>query len=237
MPIQPIHVLSQDVSLKELNEVVAKLQKVLNYLLAGNLDFDNIRARGIKAENIEAGTITANEIAADTITADKMNVDELSAITANLGTIIAGIIRGIEIYGSYIATAEGTYPRAEMSNTDNTFVVHLSSTQKLTIKPSGPYGSPAVSFSDLGGSLTASIQTYTLSEDSLLIICDGDIRFNSGTSRIRFPSWSSIQSIASSQTLQNALDAKANKFSGYTGSVAAGTSTLNYTNGILTSVT
>lgn len=124
MPIQPIHVLSEEVSLSELNEVVAKLQKALNYLLAGNLDFDNIRARGIKAENIEAGTITANEIAANTITADKMDVNQLSAISANLGTITAGLLQAVTIIGSLIQSAvAGVYPRAEMSNTAHSFKV------------------------------------------------------------------------------------------------------------------
>lgn len=116
MPTQNIHVLQEVGSLEKLYDEVAKLQKTLRYLLDGQIDFENIRARSIKAENIEVGSLTAEEIKAGTITADKMDVEELSAISANLGTITAG-----EIYGTYIATSNGIYPLVKMSNTEDLF--------------------------------------------------------------------------------------------------------------------
>lgn len=97
MPIQPINIVNENLSPEDLINELAKLQKMLRYLLNGQIDFENIRARSIKADNIEVGTLTAEEIAANTITADKMNVTELSAITANLGSITAGIVTGILI--------------------------------------------------------------------------------------------------------------------------------------------
>ncbi len=39
------------------------------------------------------GTIIARHIAAGTITADKLSVTSLSALSANLGTVTAGLIR------------------------------------------------------------------------------------------------------------------------------------------------
>lgn len=70
MPTQQIHTVEMlhGKSLQEqveyLTNEVAKLQKILRYLLNGQLDFENIRAAGIKTENLEAGSVTA----------DKMNV-------------------------------------------------------------------------------------------------------------------------------------------------------------------
>lgn len=87
--------------LKQLANIVSAMKNDLEHMLNGNLDVNNIRAKGIKAHSLD--------------------VEELSAITANLGKILAGLIYGVAIYGSYIATAEGEYPRAEMSNTSNMF--------------------------------------------------------------------------------------------------------------------
>lgn len=100
--------------LKDLANVVSQLKNDLEFMINGNLDVNNIRANGIKANNID--------------------VDKLSAISADLGTITAGIIRGIEIYGAYIATAEGTYPRAEMSNTGNLFGAYSTSNRYARIE-------------------------------------------------------------------------------------------------------
>lgn len=46
-------------------------------------------------------------------------MNELSAITANLGHILAGLIESVQIFGSYIATSYGSYPLVEISNTNN----------------------------------------------------------------------------------------------------------------------
>jgi len=108
MGLEKINILEQVASLEVLSEELAKLQRTLRYLLNGNLDFQNIRVKGIQAENID--------------------VDKLSAIVADIGEVTAGIMRGIAIYGSYIATSEDSYPRAEMSETEKMFKVAQSPT-------------------------------------------------------------------------------------------------------------
>ncbi len=72
MPTQPFNVIQNMISHEDLVNEVAKLQKLVRYLLNGQIDFENIRARAIKAENIEADAITANEIAANAITANEL---------------------------------------------------------------------------------------------------------------------------------------------------------------------
>lgn len=199
MPTPSLPTIGDNPDPRQILDYVVKLQRDLEWLLA-NLDTLNVRR--LNAEVIEANTITA----------DKMDVDKLSAISADMGTITAGLMQAVtmiasQIYGSYIATNMGTYPFAEMSNTNNTFVVHLNANQRATMRPGvGGLGNPALVFTDLGGALEAIIQTFTSFENSLLITCNGDIRFSSGTSRIRFPSWSAIQNISTGHTLQQDLD-------------------------------
>ncbi len=48
---------------------------------------------GINGNLIVDNTILARHIVANTITADKLNVSSLSAITANVGTVTAGVLR------------------------------------------------------------------------------------------------------------------------------------------------
>lgn len=110
MPAQNIHVLQETVTLEQLCEEVAKLQKIIRYLINGNLDFENVRVKGLTAETID--------------------VDELSAISANMGKLTSG-----EIYGAYIATAEGVYPRAELSSVDNFFKASNNAGQYVAILP------------------------------------------------------------------------------------------------------
>jgi hypothetical protein len=52
-----------------------------------------ISAGAITANNIAANTITGNQIAAGTITAAELAVSTLSSITANIGTVTAGLLQ------------------------------------------------------------------------------------------------------------------------------------------------
>jgi hypothetical protein len=110
MPIPDIGVIDANISDSDLRNEVAKLQKLIMYLLTNGLDTDNVNelnakviiAGSITAEKIAANSITANEIAANAITtselqagavtADKISVSQLSAISANIGTVNAGSI-------------------------------------------------------------------------------------------------------------------------------------------------
>jgi predicted phage tail protein len=80
---------------------------------AGFISADRIQTGSLNAEVITAGTITADEIATGAITADKVlagaitavaiDVENLSSLSANLGAVTAGTIRG------------GTIPEANTS--------------------------------------------------------------------------------------------------------------------------
>jgi hypothetical protein len=165
------------------------MAKELDYLLNGSLDVNNIRAHSITAETL--------------------NVDELSAISANLGTITAGIINGIQIYGSYIATSNGTYPRCEMSATGNVFAAYLDANNYITIEPDYG-GSPSVNFFQ-GGVLKGRINTLlgdleVYGANGIEINGNGFVRVYD---TVNFDNFSKIRSTSPSTDLQTALNNKA----------------------------
>ncbi|GAA0382700.1 hypothetical protein [Paenibacillus motobuensis] len=150
---------------KKLANITAKMAKDLEFILNGNVAFDNIRTNGIEAKNIKAGSITTEKLQAGSVTADKIMVNELSAISANLGHIIAGLIESVEIYGSYIATRRGGYPRAEMSQTEDMFSTYASPSSYVKMAAVGTAnGSPQLTLSGGGDSVIL----YQQSQRSLL---------------------------------------------------------------------
>lgn len=173
MPAQNIHVVQEPGSLEEAFEQLAKLQKTLRYLLNGNLDFENVRVKGLTAETID--------------------VEVLSAITANLGHIIAGILEAVEIFGSYISTNRYGYPKAEMSNTQNLFKASSAPGVEVGVEASAlSTSSPAVTFSNLTSNAMISMnQTFgfiilsnrdvEVSSNQTLKLNGGQVRFQGGT--------------------------------------------------------
>lgn len=188
--------------LKQLANIVSQMKNDLEFMLNGTLDANNIRAEGIEAKNIKANTITA----------DKMDVNELSAISANLGHITAGLIESIQIFGSYIATRNGSYPRAEMSNSGNLFGAYLTAGNGIEIKPAGWNDVPAVSFSRSGVSSFISFPVnFTIDSETGVTI---NARLNSINLRtqglgsyVNVDDWSRLRNENTGQTMQQALDA------------------------------
>lgn len=175
-----------------LANLLAKLTKDLDFIINGNLDVKNIRA--------------------NSITADRLEVDELSAISANLGHIIAGIIESVEIYGSKIATSRDSYPRAEMSETGALFRVMLSPTAYLEMMPdltlSGSQ-TPAIKFVKDGASMVFgygaanSGQMGIRTNDTTTIIADNGLEI---FSQLITLSWSHIMNFSTGRTLQQDIN-------------------------------
>lgn len=172
---------------------VAIMLKELDYVLNGNLDIKNLKA--------------------NSITAKYLSVDELSAITANLGTITAGIIRGISIYGSLISTNETGYPRASISNSGNFFDVSTNAGDSIRIEE-GLFGDPAIVIRD-GGDVTAFIGmvagALAIQGNVNIVIgtSDGNVTLNP-SAVFNVPSWDKVVNQATGRTLQQDLDAKSN---------------------------
>lgn len=212
--------------IKQLANIVSALKNDLEHMLNGNLDVKNIRAKGIDAE--------------------RLNVDELSAITAAMGKLTSG-----EIYGAYIATAEGAYPRAEMSSAEDLFAAYATVDNFLKIYALNS-GTPMVYFNNVLSTARLYLNGSQLSLANfgqLLLAATGnvniestnpssDVRIVPGSSgSVKVPSWSKFYSESDSQSLQAALNSKANAFSGFTGSFDTGDGrTAYFANGICVSV-
>ncbi|WP_025692601.1 hypothetical protein [Paenibacillus zanthoxyli] len=194
---------------KNLANTVALMAKDLEFIVNGNLDVNNISANSITAEKIVAGSVTAEKIQAGAVTADKIqagavtankiDVDELSAISANLGTITAGLIQSIQIFGSYIATRNGGYPRAEMNNTEDLLATYFDLNNYIKYV-SNYAGAPAIEFV-AGGALRGRIDTIF---GNLEIYGPNGIDFASG-GRTIFDNWDQIYNLSDNRTLLQEL--------------------------------
>lgn len=97
-----------------LNDITGALQSnnvnTLNgeILTGRSITADKIVANAITSNEIAAAAINANKIAAGAVTADKLSVSALSAISANLGTVTAGILQSENYQESdYLVDGEG----------------------------------------------------------------------------------------------------------------------------------
>lgn len=183
---------------KALLNTTVMLTEELTYLL-NNLDTRNVNE--IDGDVLIEGTVTAL----------KMQVEELSAISANLGKITAG-----EIYGTYIATREVGYPKAEMSNTSNLFGAYNSSISGVRVQAVGNInGSPELRVFD--GS--ASLNIFQQGSQSA-ILADGPVGLSifadvirlspSFTGRVQVP-FSQLFDTEKGTSLLQQLDAKMDK--------------------------
>ncbi|MEK4488358.1 hypothetical protein NYE44_01725 [Paenibacillus sp. FSL L8-0493] len=176
--------------IKYLSNQLASMLKDLDFTLNGDVDFRNVRAKSIKA--------------------DRMDVDELSAISANLGHIVAGLIESVQIFGSYIATRNGAFPRAEINNTGDLLAVYTDSDNYLTIEP-GITGEPTVTIRKSGavslilgpafgltGLLASTPIVLGTQNGNTNIVC-GD------TGYVSVPSWSKFVN-GTGDTLQSEID-------------------------------
>lgn len=202
MPAQNIHVIAEDFkNLQEVSEAFAILQKQFRYMQE-HIDVENIIAKSLTADVIKAGAITAEE----------MTVEELSAITANMGKLTSG-----QIYGAYIATAEGTYPRAEMSSEGDLFAAYTTETSKAVFKPdsiNSSSGAPALTMTQGSAEMAIGHAVASLLGMGIKANSDFEIQASGGifmSGIVNFLDWGAIKILhPSTQTLQEELNLKAN---------------------------
>ncbi|WP_076635956.1 phage tail protein [Lactiplantibacillus plantarum] len=77
-----------------------------NHLTAGTIDFNTITGKNINASNITTGTMST----------DRLNVDKLSALSANLGDVTTGSLKGVDIVANSFSTPNGSFTTDENGN-------------------------------------------------------------------------------------------------------------------------
>ncbi|EPD25912.1 beta strand repeat-containing protein [Lactiplantibacillus plantarum] len=74
-----------------------------NKLTAGTIDFNTITGKNINASNITTGKLNT----------DRLNVNKLSALSANLGDITTGTLKGVNIVAKTFSTPNGSFTTDE----------------------------------------------------------------------------------------------------------------------------
>ncbi|WP_076636612.1 phage tail protein [Lactiplantibacillus plantarum] len=70
-----------------------------DHLTAGTIDFNTITGENINASNITTGTLST----------DRLNVDKLSALSADLGDVTTGSLKGVDIVANSFSTPNGSF--------------------------------------------------------------------------------------------------------------------------------
>ncbi|WP_260188546.1 beta strand repeat-containing protein [Lactiplantibacillus plantarum] len=70
-----------------------------NKLTAGTIDFNTITGKNINASNITTGKLST----------DRLNVDKLSAVSADLGDVTTGSLKGVDIVANSFSTPNGSF--------------------------------------------------------------------------------------------------------------------------------
>ena len=74
-----------------------------DHLTAGTIDFNTITGENINASNITTGTLST----------DRLNVDKLSALSADLGDVTTGSLKGVNIVANTFSTPNGSFTTDE----------------------------------------------------------------------------------------------------------------------------
>lgn len=191
-----------------------------------------VNTLGILIKNLSEinGYITSKNIKKKSIEADRIGVVDLSAINANLGHIISGLIEavtmiGSEIYGSLISTNQFGYPRAVMSNTENHFRASTDASRYIDMSSFFlSTGSPLLSWREganftesfLSGGLfrlssSGDMSIQTLQEIGLIA---SKVSFPYPGGVVEFSSWSQLRNASTGRTLQQDLDNLQSQISG-----------------------
>lgn len=124
------------------------------------------------------------------------------------------------------------------SDPDNTMKIIASAAGVPSLVMGDGVNRGAISFSaDFTGTKKVIIQGDT---GIIVRSLSSNIDFETGLYNVTIQTWNNLVARSpSGQTLQQALNAKANTFTGYYGSIAinGGANILNFSNGILTSIT
>lgn len=210
-------------------DVVVKINSLVNELRNALLTLDTVNVLELNAEVITAGSITADKIGANEITADKMNVNQLSAISADLGHITAGTIEAVQIFGSVITGTvvqtkpEGQYPRTYIAGDDSVLEIQGSGNEDYRVYVAGTQ--PIHILRNNFGSTVIQKES-----NQYIMFHPGDMQFN--------PTGGFL---INGVNVISEINSKANAFSGVTGSVSlAGVEgqvrTLLMNNGVITDV-
>lgn len=223
MPIPDFGGLGPDPSFNDMVEKINQLvQKFRNLLL----NLDSLNVVSITANST---TITANLDGGAYIRLDG------NGMVVNDGTqdVFTVDFEGfVTMTGALVRSAAG-YPRVELNSGNNLIGAYKDEEHSLNILNLVGPDVPAIRYWDQALGKVAYIY-FDVTDLGLLMLAQSDINIITSGGIVYI---NNVDVLSTLTSLQTQINGKANSFSGYTGNVTAGTSTMHFTNGILTSVT
>ena len=240
----------------QFQDLVNKINTIVAELINIMLNMDSLNVVSLTADHIDAGTLNAGVV---TIRGEDGSVFyqiDSTGIVANNGTIDTlnfDLATGLLTLVSAIFKSATGFPRVEINSSDNLIAAYSSADDVLTISPFGPVSTPSVRLynSDSSTVPRGSIYITEITGTTYFTFFGQEaVQLTSPDTWVNGPlRVNDFSDFSDGVTdLQTELDAKQDAFSGHTGSVVVvtsvdfgasttTTSTLNFTNGVLTSVT
>jgi hypothetical protein len=205
-----------DENLEDLQDLVAKLQKDVNWILNGNLSSKNVREIG--GYNVSE-TLFQSRGGDVGMSSDPTGTDPVRfwAGSTNKDTAPWRVHKSGKsvMTGALIQSSNGTYPLIKMDPTSSLFGAYTDANKYISmVAMDGTRSVPALLFKD------DSIPMYSIMyiddpAQRFTILSAGDMFISAGTSTLTIggfrvkTDWSTLYNYAETQTLQQALDAKA----------------------------
>lgn len=75
----------------------------------GNISANHLTAGSIDASKVTVANLDAGNITTGTLSTDRLDVDKLSALSANLGDVTTGSLKGVDIVANSFSTPNGSF--------------------------------------------------------------------------------------------------------------------------------
>lgn len=155
MGLEPLVQLKRNMPLGDLTEAAAENFNLIEWLLQGGLDELNIRR--ITAEKIFTGTLDAGKVTinVDYASGAKITIDKNGMIIndGTKDTFHVDINGQVTMTGAQVQSAAGTYPRIELSSSDELLRASLDADHYIYITPDFVGGTPALVWQDPASSM------------------------------------------------------------------------------------
>jgi hypothetical protein len=136
---------------EDLQEQLAEIAKLLNFLLNGNLESVNVRE--LTADKISAGTINTGDITIGTGKGGSYyRIDDAGIVAFNgsVNTMLFDLMTGLMTLTSVLVQSAMGYPKVVLNSANDLIAAYADADTYLSIQPQG-YGSvPALGLVDAG---------------------------------------------------------------------------------------